>query len=43
MDDIVIDRENRIVSTPAYMLARNVSEVEAGVSKLVSAVVEMMK
>jgi enhancing lycopene biosynthesis protein 2 len=42
VDDVVIDRENKIVSTPAYMLARNIGEVEAGVSKLVSTVVKMM-
>lgn len=41
VDDIVLDRENKIVSTPAYMLAKNIAEVEAGVSRLISAVVEM--
>jgi enhancing lycopene biosynthesis protein 2 len=43
VDDIVVDRENRVVSTPAYMLAKNIAEVEAGVRKLVSAVVEMIQ
>jgi enhancing lycopene biosynthesis protein 2 len=42
VDEIIVDRENRVVSTPAYMLAKNIAEVEAGVSKLVAAVAEMM-
>ncbi len=41
VDDIVVDSANRVVSTPAYMLADNLAEVEAGVSKLIDAVLEM--
>ena len=37
----VIDRENRIVTSPAYMSAKNVAEVWQGIEKLVHAVVEM--
>lgn len=34
-DDVVIDFENKIVSTPAYMLAKNVNEAYQGIDKLV--------
>lgn len=39
--DCVIDRENKIVTTPAYMNAKNITEVWSGIEKLVGAVVEM--
>ncbi|HOW65043.1 MAG TPA: isoprenoid biosynthesis glyoxalase ElbB [Candidatus Paceibacterota bacterium] len=39
--EIVIDRRLKIVTTPAYMLARSISEAEAGISKLVRAVLDM--
>ncbi len=39
--DIVIDKANRIVTTPAYMLAGNVSEIYEGIGKCVKAVLEM--
>ncbi|MBN2505858.1 MAG: isoprenoid biosynthesis glyoxalase ElbB [Verrucomicrobia bacterium] len=39
--DAVVDRRLKIVSTPAYMLARRISEAEAGITKLVQAVLEM--
>lgn len=38
---IVVDKDNRIVSTPAYMLATHISEVAAGIEKLVNAVLEL--
>lgn len=41
VDDVVIDEANHIVSTPAYMLASGPAEVEAGVNKLVDAVLAM--
>lgn len=37
--DIVIDDNFNIVSTPAYMLAKNMLEAEQGISKLVAEVV----
>jgi enhancing lycopene biosynthesis protein 2 len=40
-NDAVVDKENKIVTTPAYMLAQKISEVESGVSKLVAAIIEM--
>ena len=39
--NVVIDRRLKIVSTPAYMLAQRITEAEAGISKLVQAVLEM--
>ena len=34
-DDFIVDEENKIVSTPAYMLAGNISEAASGIEKLV--------
>lgn len=34
-DDVVVDSDNLVVTTPAYMLARSIKEVDAGVAKLV--------
>ncbi len=41
VDEIVVDEKNRVVSTPAYMLANRISEAAAGIEKLVKKVVEM--
>lgn len=38
---IVIDQANKIVTTPAYMTAGRISEVQEGIGKCVKAVVEM--
>jgi enhancing lycopene biosynthesis protein 2 len=38
----VVDRENRIVSTPAYMLAERISQTAEGIEKMVKAVLEMI-
>ena len=35
VDNFVLDQENKIVSTPAYMLAGNISEAASGIEKLV--------
>lgn len=43
VDDFVIDEEHRIVTTPAYMLGRNISEVAEGIEKLVVEVLRMVK
>jgi len=37
----VVDRRLKIVTTPAYMLAQRITEAEAGINKLVQAVLEM--
>jgi enhancing lycopene biosynthesis protein 2 len=39
--ETVIDKENRIVSTPAYMLAQNIAEAAAGIEKLVQQVIQL--
>jgi len=41
VDEIVVDEANRIVTTPAYMLAGRISEVFDGVDKLVRKVVDL--
>ncbi len=38
--DVHADPARRVVSTPAYMLGRNIAEVAAGIDKLVRVVVE---
>ncbi len=40
-DDIVVDADNRIVSTPAYMVAGNISEVFDGAEKFVTKLLAM--
>lgn len=39
--NVVVDRRLKIVTTPAYMLAERITEAEAGINKLVQAVLEM--
>jgi len=41
VDEIVVDQQHRIVTTPAYMLAGRISEVFDGVAKLVAKVLEL--
>ncbi len=41
VSEITVDEENRIVSTPAYMLGPTVSKVAEGIEKLVAKVLEM--
>jgi enhancing lycopene biosynthesis protein 2 len=41
VDAIVVDRERRIVSTPAYMLALRISEAATGIEALVHEVLRM--
>ncbi|POT55032.1 isoprenoid biosynthesis protein ElbB [Citrobacter amalonaticus] len=38
VDDIVVDEENKIVTTPAYMLAQDIAQAATGIEKLVSRV-----
>jgi len=40
VDDCIVDEENKIVSTPAYMLAGNISEAASGIEKLVHQIME---
>ena len=39
--DFVVDRERKLISTPAYMLAERISEAAAGIEKTVDALLEM--
>lgn len=41
VDGIAVDTANKIVSTPAFMLAKNALEAEAGINKLVKRVLEL--
>ncbi|QPG05689.1 isoprenoid biosynthesis glyoxalase ElbB [Salinimonas marina] len=41
VDEIVIDSEARLVTTPAYMLAEDILQAHAGLSKLVETVLSM--
>jgi enhancing lycopene biosynthesis protein 2 len=41
--EFVVDEENRIVSTPAYMLGQNISEVAEGIEKTVAALLNMLE
>ncbi|NOY83421.1 MAG: isoprenoid biosynthesis glyoxalase ElbB [Nitrospirae bacterium] len=43
VDEIVIDKTHKIVSSPAYMLPDRISKIEEGISKLVHAVIEMIE
>ena len=40
-DDIVIDEENKVVTTPAYMLASRLSDAQIGINKLVASVLKI--
>lgn len=40
--ELVIDRANKIVSTPAYMLAGSISEAADGIEKAVKAVIDLI-
>ena len=41
VDEIVIDSSHRVVTTPAYMLAEDILQAEAGINKLVTTVLEL--
>jgi enhancing lycopene biosynthesis protein 2 len=42
VEDIVVDKNNKIVSTPAYMLAQRISEAAEGIEKLIKEVLMMV-
>ncbi len=42
VDDCVVDKTNKIVSTPAYMLGPDIAQVNAGIRKLVEEVFKMI-
>lgn len=43
VEEIVIDREKKLVTTPAYMLAGRITEAAAGIDKLVTEVLKLTK
>ncbi|AOV97923.1 isoprenoid biosynthesis protein ElbB [Edwardsiella hoshinae] len=43
VDEIVVDAAQRVVTTPAYMLAGSIAEAAQGIDKLVAQVLEMMR
>lgn len=43
VEDACVDKKNRIVTTPAYMLANNISEVNKGARSLVKAMIELVE
>ena len=40
--DFVLDAENKIVSTPAYMLGQNISEVAEGIEKTINELIKLI-
>lgn len=42
VDEVIVDEENRIVTTPAYMEAKCINEVAFGIEKLVSQVLSLI-
>lgn len=40
-DDIVVDEDNKVITTPAYMLASSPNEAWQGINKLVKKVIEL--
>jgi enhancing lycopene biosynthesis protein 2 len=43
VDDFIVDSENRIVTTPAYMLANSIKEAATGIEKLVAEVLRLAR
>jgi len=41
VQEFVVDKDRRIVSTPAYMLAQSIKEAAEGIEKLVAAVIDL--
>ena len=41
VDDVVVDVDNKVVSTPSYMLAESILEIEPGINKLVDEVLAL--
>jgi len=39
--DCVVDKANKMITTPAYMLARSISEAAAGIEKTIRALLDM--
>lgn len=42
VDNIIVDQGNRVVSTPAYLLAQTITEAETGINRLVASVLQLV-
>lgn len=42
VDSCIVDLQHKVVSTPAYMLARSIKEAAAGINQLVTAVIKLI-
>ena len=42
VEDICVDEANKLVTTPAYMLANRIGEAVTGINKLVDKVLDMV-
>jgi enhancing lycopene biosynthesis protein 2 len=40
--EAVVDKENKIVTTPAYMLGQRISEVAAGIEKTIDELFKLL-
>ncbi len=43
VDDIVVDAENKVITTPGYMLATSITEAAKGIDKLVARVLDFTR
>jgi enhancing lycopene biosynthesis protein 2 len=43
VQDIVIDSENKVVTTPAYMLATSIADLHIGIAKVVKQLIQMIE
>lgn len=41
VDNVIVDTKHNVVTTPAYMLAKSISEVASGIDKLVKKILEI--
>lgn len=42
VSELIVDKENKLITSPAYMLAGSISEAAEGIEKTVAAVMEML-
>ena len=43
VDEVIVDKDNKVVSTPAYMLATSMTEAASGINKLVKDVLALVE
>jgi enhancing lycopene biosynthesis protein 2 len=42
VEDIVVDKERKLVTTPAYMLAEGIAEAAVGIEKAIAKLLELI-